>query len=61
MILGSVGTGMLIGLTGALMVWAGGHAPSMVLLSYSVIGSLGTVCIAVLASGRKSAADPFRG
>jgi hypothetical protein len=61
MILGSVVTGMLMGLTGAAITWAGGHSPAMVFLTYSVIGSLGTLCIAALASTRASAIDRFRG
>jgi hypothetical protein len=52
MILGSVGTGIMLGLIGAMMTWLGGHSPLAVLLAYSVIGSLGTLFLAGLAAAR---------
>lgn len=60
MILGSVGTGMMMGLTAAMMTWAGGHSPVMVVLTYSVIGSLGTVFLAAVGDLLKTDTDPSR-
>jgi hypothetical protein len=60
MILGSVGSGVLMGLTGAALSWADGHSPAVVLLTYSVIGSLGTLVIATVMSVGKPGADAFR-
>lgn len=54
MIVGSVGGGIVLGLTGAVMAWMGGHHPAMVLLSYGLIGSMGTLCVAAL-SGLRAA------
>jgi hypothetical protein len=52
MILGSVGTGALIGLIAAMMTWTSGHPLLAVFLTYSVIGSLGTLFVAGLAAAR---------
>lgn len=52
MILGSIGSGILLGLTGALMVWLGGHPLPAILFAYSILGSLGTLLVACLASLR---------
>jgi hypothetical protein len=60
MILGSVGTGVVMGLSGALVLWAAGHAPATVLFAYSAIGSLGTLFIAA-AGHRKAEVDPLQG
>lgn len=54
MILGSVGCGILMGLAGALMTWVVGYPAMTVLLAYSVIGSLGTLCIAAMSGLRKA-------
>ncbi len=59
MILASVGSGILMGLLGALMVWAGGHAAMTVLLAYAVIGSLGTLIFAAMTSQRNPDAAPL--
>ncbi len=59
MILGSVGTGMLIGLTGAFMAWSGGYSPASVVLSYSVIGSLGTLVMALVSGHTRPEGDAF--
>jgi hypothetical protein len=60
MILGSVGTGLLVGLSGALMMWSAGHSPAVVLLAYSTMGSLGTLFIAAATNRRKADLSPER-
>lgn len=51
MIVGSVASGVMMGLVGAIMTWAGGHPMVAVLLAYSVIGSLGTLSVAAMTMG----------
>jgi uncharacterized protein (DUF2062 family) len=46
MILGSVASGMLVGLAAAMITWAGGHPLAAVILAYSVPGSLATLFVA---------------
>jgi hypothetical protein len=61
MVLGSVGSGIAIGLSGAVLVWTAGHSPAVVLLAYSVAGSLGTLAIAAVAGmGRAAERHPDR-
>jgi multisubunit Na+/H+ antiporter MnhF subunit len=52
MILGSLASGIAMGLMGAATVWAGGHPVTTVVMAYAVIGSIGTVCVAALTSAR---------
>jgi Flp pilus assembly protein protease CpaA len=42
----------MLGLFGATMAWVGGHPMLAVLLVYSLIGSLGTLLVAMLSMHR---------
>jgi hypothetical protein len=50
--LGSVASGMLIGLCGAVMIVAVGHPLGIALLTYAILGSLGTLFVAALSMQR---------
>jgi hypothetical protein len=52
MFLGPVTSGIMLGLFGATMAWVGGHPMLAVLLVYSLIGSLGTLLVAMLSMHR---------
>jgi predicted lipid-binding transport protein (Tim44 family) len=52
MILGSLASGIAMGLMGAAAVWAGGHPVAAAVMAYAGIGSIGTVCVAALSSAR---------
>lgn len=46
MVLGSIGSGVLVGMTGALLTWLGGHPLAAVVFAYSILGGLGTLLAA---------------
>jgi multisubunit Na+/H+ antiporter MnhF subunit len=52
MILGSLASGIAMGLMGAAAVWAGGHPVAAAVMAYAVIGSMGTVGVAALTTAR---------
>ncbi|MFM2391626.1 MAG: hypothetical protein RLZZ437_3181 [Pseudomonadota bacterium] len=60
MILGLVGGGMMVGLAGAIMAWLGGHPWVAVLLTYALMGSLGTMLLAAMGGMRAAGAGALR-
>ena len=55
MILGSVGGGVVLGLTGATMTWFAGHPPVAIFGAYALVGCLGTLLMAVMTALHRDA------